>query len=383
MREVLHLTTATERIAGAERLLIDIGRFVDRTEWSLAFVTLRSRGPVSEELEATGWPVFSLRIEEDWMLPLGAARLLALLQQRRPAVLHAHLFHGAVLGAFVRRFMAAKLVQTRHYSDYVTQFGSRARQTLDHWAARRADAVIAVSDAARDQLVRDEGVSPLRVSTVENGVDWVRLASLEYDAGRHELRSLGVPDGRIVGCCASFRAQKGHRYLLEACSTLRTTFPDLQVVLLGVGPDEGDLRDRTRSLGLTDSVHFLGHREDALNLMSGFDVYVQPSVEEGFGLAVVEAMAMGRPVVVSDVGGMTKTVEHGRSGLRVEPANPEALADALAALLLDPVRARTLGQAARERIRKRYNIARTLSGYDEVYKTVLGDRGANVNASKP
>jgi glycosyltransferase involved in cell wall biosynthesis len=105
--------------------------------------------------------------------------------------------------------------------------------------------------------------------------------------------------------------------------------------------------------------------------MAGLDVYVQPSVEEGFGLALVEAMAMRLPVVATAVGGMLATVEPDRSGLRVPPADPAALADAIVALLEDPARAAALGKEASERVRANYSITRMMTEYDRVYRAAL------------
>jgi glycosyltransferase involved in cell wall biosynthesis len=149
--------------------------------------------------------------------------------------------------------------------------------------------------------------------------------------------------------------------------------PEARLVLLGMGKREQATRDEVRRLGLENHVHFLGHREDVHPLLAGLDVYVQPSIQEGFGLAVIEAMAMKRPVVVSAVGGMLQTVEPNRSGLQVPPAEPTALANAILSLVNDPARARLLGERASERVKESYSLSRMLREYDAVYRRTLGN----------
>jgi glycosyltransferase involved in cell wall biosynthesis len=220
----------------------------------------------------------------------------------------------------------------------------------------------------RTYFVEHEGVDPTRVKVIENGVEWEALAALDHHEGRRKLEAAGVPPGFLIGCAATFDVRKGHTYLLDAMSIIRPRHPEVQLVLLGAGAGERAVRAQAERLGIADHVHFLGPREDAHQLVAGVDLYVQPSIEEGFGLAVIEAMAMRHPVVVSAVGGMVETVEHDRSGLHVPPAHPGALADAILALLDDPERAKKLGRAATERVRQRYSLERVLAAYDEVYR---------------
>lgn len=358
-------------IAGAEQVLISIARSADRARWDLAFGTLTSQDKLHDAVAEHGWPVHALGIEGFRSLPVGLVRLRAQLAAFRPDILHTHLFHATLLAAIVaavdRRLV---IVQTRHYNDYMVRF-RKSRARLDAWAARQCDKIIAVSETAKTQLVEHEGVPTERVFVVENGVDWERLSALDRDEGRRRLEALSVPPGLTIGCAATFDTCKGHKYLLEAMVRVHARYPDARLVLLGAGPEQATMRAEAERLGIADRVHFLGHRADAHALMAGLDVYVQPSLEEGFGLAVIEAMAMRRPVVATAVGGMLRTVEPDRTGLRVEPANSTALAEALLALLENPARAATVASAASEHVRTHYSLPRMLSKYDDVYRAAL------------
>jgi glycosyltransferase involved in cell wall biosynthesis len=368
---VFHLTTGGNVIAGAEQLLIGIARLADRTRWDLAFCSLTPRDKVHEALDPYGWPVRTLNLRGLASLPRTLQRLRTELALFRPDIVHAHLSHATILAAVAamldRRIV---IVQTRHYSDYVARFRKR-RLVADAWAARRCDRIIAVSEAARNQLVDAEHVESPRVSVIDNGVEWDRLSTLDHAEGRRMLSALGVPPGPTIGCAATFNVRKGHTYLLQAMVRVRARHPGVQLALLGTGDDEGNTRDEVARLGLSECVHFLGYRADAHAILAGLDVYVQPSVEEGFGLALIEAMAMRRPVVATAVGGMLQTVDPNRTGLRVPPADPVALADALVALLDDPARGAELGRNASENVREHYSLQRMLDRYDDVYRLAL------------
>ncbi len=373
--KVLHLITDSAGISGAERVLLGLAERADRSRWSLTLGTVRAPGPLTRALEATGWPTFALGVEHWSQVPAGALRLVGLVQALAPDVIHTHLSASAAIGAFAARATGTPLVQTRHYTDQVSRNHSGGRLALDRWAARRCRGIAAVSEAGARHLVEVEGVPRERVEVIDNGADWDRLSAIDPAGAREHLRELGVGDGPLVGCAASFHPVKGHRHLVAAFARVHARCPAARLVLLGSnivgGREEQAVREQVAGLGLAAQVHFLGHRGDASDLMPGFAVYAQPSLEEGFGLAVVEAMSSRRPVVVSDVGGMRLTVEHEVSGLRVPVADPEALGAAILRLLDDPALAARLGAAGSARARERYSLRRVLDDYDRFSRRVL------------
>lgn len=370
---ILHFTTASEPIAGAERVLLDLAEAAP-AKWNLMLLTLRPEGELQRKFRALGYSTESLNAKAPSDSPKVLFQLRRLLLREQPDLLHTHLHHASVLGsAAASLHRGVALVQTRHYSDYMRRFGGGISAALDAWAARRCDRVAAVSQPALEQL-KSEGVHPRRLAVVPNGIDVARLASLPREAGRAALRTEGVPDGPVVGCAATFHPIKGHRLLLEAFSYLHAKLPTAQLVLLGHGTDDPILKRHAALLGCAGAVHGLGFQPLGQRMMAGFDVYVQPSVDEGFGLAVVEAMAMGLPVVASAVGGLRVTVQQGETGLLVPPGDAQALATALMDVLLDGSLARRLGEAGAERARSNYGRDRMVEGYDQLYSAALQNR---------
>lgn len=369
-RRVVHVITTGGSVAGAERVLIELASAAPRDVWELDFVTLQAAGELHEELRAAGYSPVSLGVRRPWEMPLALARFRAALKRLAPDVVHVHLHHAAVLGALATP-SRIPLVQTRHYSDYTARFGGWTRRASDAWAARRASIVAAVSEEAKRHLVEREGVDPARVVVVENGVDIDRMDRVDRSAGKREIDRLGRA-GPVLGCAASFHPRKGHDVLLRAFGRLAGGRSGARLVLLGDGPERASMERLARDLGVASRVHFLGYHPNHLAILSQLDVYIQPSIEEGFGVAVVEAMALGLPVVVSDVGGMRVTVAEG-SGLRVPPSDPAVLAAGIERLLDDAPLRRKMGETGRQRVRSRYSSRRMFDDYVRCYERVLKD----------
>jgi glycosyltransferase involved in cell wall biosynthesis len=161
--------------------------------------------------------------------------------------------------------------------------------------------------------------------------------------------------------------QKGLGDLLEAAARV----PDASFVVAGDGPDRERLGETARSLGLHDRVCFLGHRDDVPDLLRSCDVFVLPSLYEGFPLSVLEAMAAGKPVIATAVGGTPEAVSDGETGFLVPPGDPSALAAAIRAVLSDPVLARRLGSAGRERACRTFSAAEMVRHVVRLYEDIL------------
>jgi glycosyltransferase involved in cell wall biosynthesis len=239
------------------------------------------------------------------------------------------------------------------------------------------DKVVAVSEGTRRFCIEQEGMRAEKVITIRNGID---LA--DYDpcmllpAERKQLRAeLGLQGaGGIVGTVASLQVKKGHSYLLEAIPLVLSEFPDAYFLLAGEGPERGRLRAMTRRLQIEDRVRFLGVRHDISRILALIDLFVLPSLWEGLPNAILEAMAMQKPVVATTVDGNVEAVVAGKTGLLVPPRDAFALADAIRELLRDSEIARNMGVAGRERIEQGFSLPQIIDEYDMLYKWILGQK---------
>jgi len=183
---------------------------------------------------------------------------------------------------------------------------------------------------------------------------------------------LGLPSDEIlVGCVGKLRPEKGHRYVIEAVASLVPKFPRLRLVLVGDGPERGNLEHQARNQGVASHIFFFGNRQDIPELLEAFDLFVLGSFYEGMSNAILEAMAASLPVITTNIPENREIVQSGVNGFLVPPRDSSAIAQALRKLILDPNRARAFGQASRNRIEQDFSSSVTLRKLHELYHQLL------------
>jgi glycosyltransferase involved in cell wall biosynthesis len=332
---------------GAERLLVTSARRRDRRRLAVRVVyLLPHKTALVGELEAEGVPVTCLghrrTLDPRWLSAL--RRSLA----REPVdIVHAHnpvMAVGARIAArSLPRRLRPRVVVTDHalWGSYVP-----VTRWADGLTSRFDDARLTVSQAVRAALPRSiRRRSQVVLQGIE--VEHVRAQRAHRAAVRAEL---GLePGALVVGTVANLRPVKAYPDLLAAASEVIERLPETRFVTVGQGPQEAEIRALHARLGLGDRVLLLGHRPDAVRVMAACDVFVLASHHEALSVAVMEAMALGLPVVATAVGGVPELVEHGRQGLLVPPGRPRELAAALTGLLTDEPRRRRMAEAAARR----------------------------------
>jgi len=236
----------------------------------------------------------------------------------------------------------------------------------------RTDHVFAVSDVVRSSIRYPRGLRWRRLPPLETLYHGLDRSSMERwppaDGVRQEF---GIPEqAPVIGTVANFRHTKGHGYLLQAAALVRRSVPDVRFLLVGQGPLEAEVRLEAERLGLGGTVIFAGFREDVPRLTAAIDVFALSSVHEGLSIALMEAMALGKPPVVTRVGGLPELVEDRRHGLLVPPADPTALAAGILTLVQDPSLRARMGQAARQRAAD-FDIRTAVLRMEEVYAELL------------
>jgi glycosyltransferase involved in cell wall biosynthesis len=227
------------------------------------------------------------------------------------------------------------------------------------------DRVIAVSQAIVHKIADERGPD-VPVSLIYNGVDLERYDHQEPCCTLRE--EYGMPSGaRLVGVVARLEPEKGHATLLEAWPAVLRACPDAYLLVVGEGSRCDELRAQASDLGIADRVVFTGRREDVPAITAALDVAVLPSYREAQGLSVLEAMALSRPVVASDVGGIPEMIEDGVTGLLVPPRDPSALAAAIVRLLDDHPLADMVGRAGHDLVHRRFCLEQMIAGIEQIY----------------
>jgi len=359
---VLHVIKCLDR-GGAENLIAATLESSSSPEVVYEVAFARSdMAALVRELSSQGHVVHDLGSRSDLDLRW-ALRLRRLLLKHRYDVVHTHLpLSAGVTRLVVRSLGAARrpsLVHTEHSLHGENGWTSR---TLRHLTGRLDDVSLAVSESNRAAL---PGRLRSRTRVVVHGID---LGRAQLARPREEVRrDLGIaPTAPVALCVANLTAQKGHTHLLTACRLLRSEGLDVTLLVAGDGPLRTELLSRRDAEGLREHVHYLGPRADVLDLMSAADLLVLASTWECMPVVVMEAFAMGLPVVVTATGDLPRVVTPGRNGLLVPPGRPEALAHAMASVLSDETLRSALARGAADSA-ARFDARRTTRELEELY----------------
>jgi len=351
----------------------------DRTRFRHLVVSLGPRSELHAGLERRGVQAFALGARSRRGYPLALARLVALLRHEHVDIVQTHLFDPSLLGLLGGRLARVPAVLvTRHHSDFTTLFNKPVHRWLDRHQALRADLVLAASEAVRRSMVELEHVPPGRIVVHRYGYEFDTLRPQLTPEARCQLRrSLGVEGGGpLLAVIARLSTSKGHRYLFEALPQLRDAWPGLLVVLSGTGPLREELEGLVAASGLTGAVSFLGWRSDAHRIMEAADVVVHPTLHEAFCSVIIEAMALERPLVATDVAAASEQVDTGETGMLVPARDPRALGAAIQIVLADPTAADAMGKEARRRVVERFNFPKMVRLYEETYDEVHAGSGS-------
>jgi glycosyltransferase involved in cell wall biosynthesis len=259
---------------------------------------------------------------------------------------------------------------------------AHVRQEIDPPKVRRyelneVDRVFPVSRQIQRSLEAG-GVLPARLHVLHSGLD---LSAVPVEADGCDIRrQFGIPvDVPLIGTVANIFPRKGYEVMLRALPTILKALPDLHYLVVGSGhaPYETRLRSLVRDLGVANRVHFAGFQASVYPYLAAMDLYVHPALVEGFGIAVLEAMAMRKPVVATATGGLPEIVQDGETGIVVSPGDPDVLAQSVSRLLQDSARCRQLGEAGRTRVATHFTVETMMDQLVSGYGALLG-RGVPV-----
>ena len=351
---------------GAERHLLELWSRMDRARFAIEIACLRREGQFLAQVEALGWPVHDLGVGRRVYGVSGArglARLIARVNRFRPDVIHGYLFGPNLLAVLAGRLCGVRAVVVAKRN--VDAFESPRQAFMQRRIHRAATHVTAVSEAVGASVLA-MGVPRSRITVIPNGVDAARFSTGVDPAAppRHP------PVVGSVGCLA---ARKDYATLVDALALLGARALECRAVLVGDGPERAALERRIQERGLAERVQLLGERADVERLLPGMDVFALSSREEGIPNALLEAMAAGRAVVATAVGGTPEVVRDGETGWLVPPGSAVALADALEQALRDPAEARRRGAAARRAVLDHMSIEAMVARHETFYARIAGE----------
>ncbi|MFH0843996.1 MAG: glycosyltransferase family 4 protein [Pseudomonadota bacterium] len=379
-RTILHVIDALN-YGGAQRLLVLLAEWTPKETYKTIICALQANQEIKKQIESRGVRVVCFnrprpRIIDPHLL-LGyiyhnVKDIIRICRLEKVHVIHCHLSDAEFIGILAGfLFGAERIISTVHYPNLLpTRRSGDIRNGL-RWLAtkmiyRWADFIIAVSEDVARQLRKVFGINEQKVRIIVNGID---VESFSRTPVSGELRTaLGLgPRDRILTTVARLMPPKGHTYLIAAIPQLIKRFASLKLLLVGDGELKEQLIRQTEDLGLSDAIRFLGNREDVPDILALTEIFVLPSLWEGTSLALLEAMAMAKPIVATNVPGNRAIIEHKKNGYLIPSEDPDSLAEAISYLLEHVDLAARYGKKAYELVRDRFDIRQTVSQLERLW----------------
>jgi glycosyltransferase involved in cell wall biosynthesis len=352
---------------GVQQGVLNLFRGLDPHRFRPIACALENDGAVGREVAAAGFEVIVLGHRGKGLGIRIVRDLVRLIRERDIQIVHGSSYHPSLYARIAGLLAKAPILISHEH--VVFQRRRRRRCLLSHLVGRVTDAHIAVSRAVRDQVVSWYGLHPERVRVIYNGVDVERFRpGLSREEAKRRLTL--PPDSFTLVTTSRLDPENGHRFLFEALGPLLRG-RKISLVLVGTGRGEAEVRAAADRFGVAPVSTFTGLRRDIPDLLAAADVYVAPMLQTGFSNAVLEAMAMTCPMVVTDVGGTREAVTHDRDGLVVPPADAGALRAALVRVLEDAALRERLGAAAREAVLARFTTTHFVAGMQGLYEELL------------
>jgi glycosyltransferase involved in cell wall biosynthesis len=361
-------------VSGSENHLLTLLSALDKDRFDGHLCILVERQHIAllqeyaRRLEKAGITVLFMTIRKYLNLSV-VWRLRTYMLQEKFHIIHTHLIHADLYGTLAAKLAGVKtIISSRHNDD-------RFRNSLpiiwfNRFLARWQTKLIVISDWIGKFLQEVEGIPTAKIVRIHYGLD---PKEIEAKANpRYVRQQFNIPESApVIGTIGRCDDQKGQIYLLKAVRQIVESFPALRVLIIGDGVLRPELEQWTKEHGLADNMIFTGYRTDAIELLSGFDLFVFPSLWEGLGLVLLEAMALKKAIIASNVSAIPESVLDGKTGLLVPPKDVDALAGAIRKLLNALGLARTFGEAGYTHLQQEFPVKKMISTTEAVYLEVL------------
>jgi len=362
---VVHLVE-TLKIGGLERVVATIAKGLSADKYRIQVWCAVSGGSIADDLQAQGIEVKILGISS-YYNPVGFFRLARMLRSIKPDIVHTHTYFTNTLGRIAAKLAGVPVIIAHVHSTYWVY--SKRNLFIEKILSRLTDRIICCSNAVKEFVVSFEGINSAKTVIIYNGVQAEVTGPNRTKTGKNP--DVDAHDVVIV-TVASLFPHKGHRYFIEALNMIKKDESAKQYLIVGDGPLRGTLEEQVRIAGLEHIVRFLGEKKDVGEILLSADIFVLPSCEiEGLSMSVLEAMAYGKPVIATAIGGIPEAIDDGVTGILVPPHDSTALAGALRVLLHDRAKRESMGRAGARRFALDFSAEKFLHKVDSLYNECL------------
>lgn len=369
-KKILYLHNALGVGGGAEALRLTMLKYINREKYDVKLCCLVYRGEIANDIEKLGFKVDMLNASDRGGGSLFTiAKLYWYLIRNKTDILQTVFFNVNLMGRIAAILAGVpRIIVEEHsyYERYNPRLGFIMRR-INRYLSKYTYKIIACADIVAKRISAEEGIPLDKFKVIPNTVDPERMMPGKDKNGIR--REFGIKEGEVViGYIASFAQRKGHIFLLHALQKVLTEFSRIKVLMVGIGPLKEEIENIATENGLSDYILFPGLRRDIPEILSLLDIYVQPSLAEAFSISITEAMSMGVPCIVTDVGGNGEIIgNNNEAGILVPPADSEALKDAIIKLIKDTPLRKSIGRAAYVRISTVFSPQRYINSLEELY----------------
>lgn len=371
--KILHLIESLSR-GGAENRLVNDLKNINKDEFAHSVCYLFEKGEPQEETLNLKIPVYGLKLKDIYQFHKCLFKLIQIIRLEKPNIIHTQLFaadiYGRILGKLLR-IPVVSTIQSSVYEPGIEYFRSPKRRWLDSFTGRFCNTkFIAVSNFVKESIIKRLHFKEEDIEVIYNYIDVNKFSfNNSYDSLR---KKLGLnQDDIVLITIGKLNPPKGHRYLFEALPSVIRQSPSTKLLVVGDGPDRNKLLKLRDNLKLERCISFLGVKNNIQELLSISNVFVFPSLSEGFPLSLIEAMSMKIPCIAFNTGPMPEAIENGKTGILVEPKNSQALADAIITLANNSQKTLKLSTAARKSVFNNFSALRNAEKLMCLYKNIL------------
>ncbi|MDD5454220.1 MAG: glycosyltransferase [Candidatus Ratteibacteria bacterium] len=366
---IVYLITELD-VGGAENSLYQLVTHLNPQKFSPVVCSLDGKGKIAEKLRDRGIEVACLGAKSKFDITV-FLKLIKFLKRQRPQILHTYLFHANFLGRIAGWICNVPIIIS---SVRVMEKEKAHHLYLDMFTQWMVDKEICVSKEVEKFMIKSAHISPSKLTTIYNGINTSDFLSLNDEGKNKKKGELSISGfNPVIGTIARLTTQKGIRYLLEAFRIILKDFPNCCLLIVGQGPRERELKTLSGELGISSNVKFLGFREDAAEIIDLMDVFVLPSLWEGMPNVVLEAYALGKPVVATGVGGTREIIKDGETGFLISSCDWKHLAQYVKLLIENPQMRGEFGARGREFVNNNFSLDKMIKDTETLYEELINN----------
>lgn len=369
---ILHIRQ-NSKIGGIQQQILSLFSAYNKEVINPIFCCLDAKDEIGSEIENLGTEVISLnRPRSNKFSASIVIELYKLMKKRHIHVVRTHGYRANLYGRIAAWMAGVPVIIASIHNNY-RKDKRLERRIANRILARITDRIITVSESITNDVIKYDKIDPSKILVIPNGVDTVKFAPREKSEKICKDLSIKEKD-KIIGFVGRLVPAKGIEYLIEAASYLKKQYENLKVIITGDGYLLDGLRQKAEELGINDIIVFTGKRRDIPDILSCINIFVMPSIAEGLPNSLLEAMAMGKPVIATEAGGTPEIIKNEFNGLLVPPGNSKGIAEAIMILFENTLLAANISQKARDFIIENYGITAIARKWESLYQSLLTEK---------